>query len=184
MHTDKLYTNCFFIAIDLDWLEHPKSVEFLVFNVIFLCQKSAQFGFQFRYCTFGRTLLKASSGITGSSWITGSSITGSSCPAGSFCLTGSFCITISFWSPDSSYLTSSSCFWVSSLPTLPMLSTFSLIIILYCTLIPWPVKFLYTSLYTWSDLVICFDSELFPQNFVWQLNNDRKSLDLYYECLK
>ena len=29
-----------------------------------------------------------------------------------------------------------------------------------------------------------FDSELFPQNFVWQLNNDRKSLDLYYECLK
>ena len=31
--------------------------------------------------------------------------------------------------------------------------------------------------------MICFDSELFPQNFVWQLNNDRKSLDLYYECL-
>ena len=49
---------------------------------------------------------------------------------------------------------------------------------------PWSVKFLYTSLYTWSDLMICFDSELFPQNFVWQLNNDRKSLDLYYECLK
>ena len=46
---------------------------------------------------------------------------------------------------------------------------------------PWSVKFLYTSLYTWSDLMICFDSELFPQNFVWQLNNDRKSLDLYYE---
>ena len=32
--------------------------------------------------------------------------------------------------------------------------------------------------------MICFDSELFPQNFVWQLNNDRKSLDLYYQCLK
>ena len=28
------------------------------------------------------------------------------------------------------------------------------------------VKFLYTSPYTWSDLMICFDSELFPQNFV------------------
>ena len=38
--------------------------------------------------------------------------------------------------------------------------------------------------YAWSALMICFDSELFPQNFVWQLNNDRKSLDLYYECLK
>ena len=25
---------------------------------------------------------------------------------------------------------------------------------------------LYTSLYTWSDLMICFDSALFPQNFV------------------
>jgi len=49
---------------------------------------------------------------------------------------------------------------------------------------PWSVKFLYTSLYTWSDLMICFDSELFPQNFVGQLNNDQKSLDLYYECLK
>ena len=49
---------------------------------------------------------------------------------------------------------------------------------------PWLVKFLYTSLYTWSDVMICFDSELFPQNFVWQLNNDRKSLDLYNECLK
>mgnify|MGYP007015630844 CR=1 FL=1 len=45
------------------------------------------------------------------------------------------------------------------------------------------VKFLYTP-YTWSDLMICFDSELFPQNFVWQLNNDRKSLNLLYECLK
>ena len=32
--------------------------------------------------------------------------------------------------------------------------------------------------------MICFDFELFPQNFVWQLNNDQKSLDLYYECLK
>ena len=50
--------------------------------------------------------------------------------------------------------------------------------------LPWSVKFLYTSLYTWSDLMICFDSELFPQNFVWQLNNDQKSIDLYYECLK
>ena len=29
--------------------------------------------------------------------------------------------------------------------------------------------------------MICFDSELFPQNFVRQLNNDQKSL---YECLK
>ena len=32
--------------------------------------------------------------------------------------------------------------------------------------------------------MICFDSELFPQNFVWQLNIDQKSLELYYECLK
>ena len=32
--------------------------------------------------------------------------------------------------------------------------------------------------------MICFDSELFPQNFVWQLNNDGKSLHLYYDCLK
>ena len=32
--------------------------------------------------------------------------------------------------------------------------------------------------------MICFDSELFPQNFVWQLNKDQKSLDLYYVCLK
>ena len=32
--------------------------------------------------------------------------------------------------------------------------------------------------------MICFDSELFQQNFVWQLNNDQKSLDLYYEYLK
>ena len=32
--------------------------------------------------------------------------------------------------------------------------------------------------------MICFDSELFPQNLVWQLNNDRKSLNLYYECDK
>jgi hypothetical protein len=31
---------------------------------------------------------------------------------------------------------------------------------------PWSVKFLYTSLYTWSDLMICFDFELFPQNFM------------------
>ena len=31
--------------------------------------------------------------------------------------------------------------------------------------------------------MICFGSELFPQNFVWQLNNDQKSLNLYYECL-
>ena len=23
--------------------------------------------------------------------------------------------------------------------------------------------------------MICFDSELFPQNFVWQLNNDQKA---------
>ena len=23
--------------------------------------------------------------------------------------------------------------------------------------------------------MICFDSELFPQNFVWQLNNDQKT---------
>ena len=29
--------------------------------------------------------------------------------------------------------------------------------------------------------MICFDSELFPQNFVWQLNNDRKSLNLYMD---
>ena len=50
------------------------------------------------------------------------------------------------------------------------------------TLNPWLVKFLYTSLYTWSDLMICFDSELFPQNFVWQLNNDRKSLKPHRNC--
>ena len=49
---------------------------------------------------------------------------------------------------------------------------------------PWLVKFLYNFLYTWSDLMFCFDSELFSQNFVWQLNNDRKSLNLYYQCLK
>ena len=47
---------------------------------------------------------------------------------------------------------------------------------------PWSVKFLYTSLYMY--LVWPYDSELFPQNFVWQLNNDQKSLNLYYECLK
>ena len=46
----------------------------------------------------------------------------------------------------------------------------------------WSVKFLYTSLYTWSDLMICFDSELFPQNFVWQLNNDQKSLEPHRNC--
>ena len=46
----------------------------------------------------------------------------------------------------------------------------------------WSVKFLYTSLYNWSDLMICFDSELFPQNFVWQLNNDRKSLKPHRNC--
>ena len=34
----------------------------------------------------------------------------------------------------------------------------------------------------WSDLMICFDSELFPQNFVWQLNNDRKSLEPHRNC--
>ena len=28
--------------------------------------------------------------------------------------------------------------------------------------------------------MICFDSELFPQIFVWQLNNDQKNLGLYY----
>ena len=38
--------------------------------------------------------------------------------------------------------------------------------------------FIYFPLYL-SDLMICFDSELFPKNFMWQLNNDRKSLDLY-----
>ena len=48
----------------------------------------------------------------------------------------------------------------------------------------WSVKFLYTSLYNWSDLMICFDSEHFPQNFVWQYNNDQKGLELHYECLK
>ena len=31
--------------------------------------------------------------------------------------------------------------------------------------------------------MICFDSELFPQNFVLQLNNDQKSLDFYYNAL-
>ena len=30
--------------------------------------------------------------------------------------------------------------------------------------------------------MICFDSELFPQNFVWQLNNDRKSLKPHRNC--
>ena len=37
-------------------------------------------------------------------------------------------------------------------------------------------------IYMWSDLMICFDSELFPQNFVWQLNNDRKSLEPHRNC--
>ena len=36
--------------------------------------------------------------------------------------------------------------------------------------------------YAWSALMICFDSELFPQNFVWQLNNDRKSLKPHRNC--
>ena len=43
MLTDKLYTNYFFIEIDLDWLEHRKGGEFFVFKVIFLHQKSAEF---------------------------------------------------------------------------------------------------------------------------------------------
>ena len=43
---------------------------------------------------------------------------------------------------------------------------------------------IWSAVYSLSDLMICFDSELFSQNFVWHLNNDRKSLDLYYECLK
>ena len=44
--------------------------------------------------------------------------------------------------------------------------------------------FIVFSFYYWSDLMICFDSALFPQKIVWQLNNDQKSLELYYECLK
>ena len=32
--------------------------------------------------------------------------------------------------------------------------------------------------------MFCFDSELFSQNFVWQYNNDQKSLKLHYQCLK
>ena len=28
--------------------------------------------------------------------------------------------------------------------------------------------FLYTSFYTWSDLMICFDPSVFPQNFEWE----------------
>ena len=36
--------------------------------------------------------------------------------------------------------------------------------------------------YAWSALMICFDSELFPQNFVWQLNNDQKSLEPHRNC--
>ena len=32
--------------------------------------------------------------------------------------------------------------------------------------------------------MICFDSELFPQNFVWQLNNDPKSLKYTMNALK
>ena len=35
MLTDKLYANCFFIRIYLDWLEHAKDSKFLVFKVIF-----------------------------------------------------------------------------------------------------------------------------------------------------
>ena len=31
-------------------------------------------------------------------------------------------------------------------------------------------------------LMICFDSELFSQNFVWQLNNDQKSLEPHRNC--
>ena len=30
--------------------------------------------------------------------------------------------------------------------------------------------------------MMCFDSELFPQNFVWQLNNGRKSLKPHRNC--
>ena len=47
MLTDKFYTNYFFIRIDLDWLEHPKGGEFLVFKVIFLRQKSGEFVYFF-----------------------------------------------------------------------------------------------------------------------------------------
>ena len=47
MLTDKLYTNYFFIKIDLDWLKHLKGVYFFVFKVIFLCQKSAKFVYFF-----------------------------------------------------------------------------------------------------------------------------------------
>ena len=36
--------------------------------------------------------------------------------------------------------------------------------------------------YAWSALMICFDFELFPQNFVWQLNNDQKSLEPHRNC--
>ena len=32
--------------------------------------------------------------------------------------------------------------------------------------------------------MICFVSELIPQNFVLQYNNDQKSLKSHYECLK
>ena len=42
MLSDKLYTNYFFIRIDLDWLEHAKDGKYLVFKVIFLSQKSAE----------------------------------------------------------------------------------------------------------------------------------------------
>ena len=45
--TDKLYSNYFFIGIDLDWLEHPKGGKSLVFKVIFLRQKSAEFVYFF-----------------------------------------------------------------------------------------------------------------------------------------
>ena len=42
MPTDKSYTNYIFIEIDLNF-EHLKGGEFLIFKVIFLCQKSAEF---------------------------------------------------------------------------------------------------------------------------------------------
>ena len=43
MPADKCYANYFFIKIDLDGLEHAKDNKFLVFKIIFLCQKSAEF---------------------------------------------------------------------------------------------------------------------------------------------
>jgi hypothetical protein len=57
MLTDKLYTNYFFMKIDLKRLEHQKCGEFLVFKVIFLSQKFVHFFFIEEYKIRRRTFI-------------------------------------------------------------------------------------------------------------------------------